>query len=256
MEIPYSIFAPGSFQWIKVEATKNYSHQGVFGGDWYYADSQEAAGLNIVAPQSVGVTGVSTSPASPTAINVTWNATAGADSYNIYRKSGTATSASPYAIIASTASLSYKDTYLTPKSDYTYLVRAVSGGVESAASNYAAGRTLSSAAPTVSVPVLGGLGKAVLWWASENAGTTFKIYGGAALLIADIDSNNVVHSTILDPVTWKSLWFQAVTAPALSYAAFVATGGITPVWGVYWITEVYPDGTESVKKPFISFVFL
>jgi hypothetical protein len=255
MEIPYSIFPAGSFQWVKIEASKFYPLNNFF-GYWYYAASEEAAGLNIVAPQPAGVSGVSTAYASPTAINLSWGSTAGANSYNIYRKSGAAISTSSYAKIASTPSLSYKDTGLTPESNYTYVVTAVSGGVESAASNYAVGRTLSSAAPIVSVPILSPLGKAVLWWASYNAGTTFKIYGGAALLPTDIDSNNLVSSTAFDPISGQPLWFQGVSAPTLAYAAFVATGGITPVSGVYWITEVYPDGTESAKKAFTAFLFI
>jgi fibronectin type 3 domain-containing protein len=256
MEIPYSVFAPGSFQWIRIEATRNYYNQHVLGGDWYYADSEEAVGLNIVAPQPAGVSGVSTAYASPTAINLSWGSTAGANSYNIYRKSGAAISASSYAKIASTPSLSYKDTGLTPESNYTYVVTAVAGGVESPASNYAVGRTLSSAVPVVSLPILSPPGKAVLWWASNNAGTTFKIYGGAALLPTDIDPNNLVSLTAFDPLSGQPLWFQGVSAPTLSYAAFVLSGGITPVSGAYWITEVYPDGTESAKKAFTAFLFI
>ena len=82
-------------------------------------------------------------PAAPTAltavgdagaINLTWKASANADSYNIKR--GTA-SGGPYSNLASTANTAFQDTTATPNTTFYYVVTAVNTTAESGPSNQA-----------------------------------------------------------------------------------------------------------------------
>jgi fibronectin type 3 domain-containing protein len=223
------------------------------------ADSS-AVCVNISAPPTTaGVTGVHTTVSNPTTITVAWDAPAGASNYRVYRLNSSTDPLSAAATwIGGVTGTSYVDSGLTPGTTYYYRVTAfpTGGGVESAPSDYALGKTLKALAPDVYPPLVLGAGQALLTWGGYNAGTTFKIYGGGASLPSAIDPNHLVLSTTLDPVTHESAWAHTVSAPTDAYAAFLLSAGIVVVWGGYWITEVYPDGTESPRSGFIPFVYL
>ncbi|ROZ75730.1 PHB depolymerase family esterase [Ramlibacter sp. WS9] len=88
-------------------------------------------------------TGVATSGATTTTMNIGWNSVTGAASYNVYR-AGTKVNAVP--VIAT----SYQDTGLAAGTTYAWTVKAVDGsGAEGAASAAASGTTTGAPPPVV-----------------------------------------------------------------------------------------------------------
>lgn len=79
----------------------------------------------VLAPTNVTATATSTS-----SVNVTWTASVGAASYNVYRSTDNTT----FALAGNTASTAFTDAGRTASTAYMYKVRAVNGG-ESADSN-------------------------------------------------------------------------------------------------------------------------
>src|SRR5687768_2523868 len=87
-------------------------------------------------------TGVATSGATTSTMNISWNSVSGAASYNVYR-AGNKVNA-----LAVTAT-NYQDTGLTAGTTYSWTVKAVDGnGAESAASAAASGTTTGTPPPT------------------------------------------------------------------------------------------------------------
>ncbi|MBA3496908.1 MAG: hypothetical protein H0X13_12150 [Ramlibacter sp.] len=87
-------------------------------------------------------TGVSTSGATTTTMNITWNGVTGAASYNVYR-GGNKVNALGVTVT------NYTDTGLAAGTTYSWTVKSVDGnGAESAASAAASGTTTGTAPPT------------------------------------------------------------------------------------------------------------
>src|SRR6185369_8160558 len=113
-------------------------------------------------------------PAAPTNLQATagnaqvqlsWNASSGATSYNVKRS---ITSGGPYTTIASPAAAAYTDTGATNGTTYFYVVTAVNGGGESGNS------TQVSATPSAG-------GTVVINYGSGFSATGLKLNGAAAL---------------------------------------------------------------------------
>ena len=246
MDVPLNLL-PSGYTWFAVEAVKGT-----------YAADSGSIGIPGSAPAPVGVSSVRTSPRNPTTIDVSWGAVSGRSvNYKVYRLTSPTDPLSSGTLLGSTTATTYRDTGLAQATTYYYRVTVLAGGIESAPSDCASGKTFNAAAPVtyLAVPVILVPGQSLLAWAGHNAGTTFNVYGGGALLPNAIDSGNLVLATTLDPITGESAWQHTVSAPTEAYAAFLLSFGLTPVYGHYWITEVYPDGTESNKSEFIMFVY-
>ena len=249
MDIPLSSLSAG-YTFVAVEAVKGA----------YAADSGSIDVLRR-APAPVGVTGVTTSVRNPTKVKVSWNASPGAGSYNVYKLTGPADAIGLANKVGTTTGTSLTvASGLSPSTSYYFRVTAIAGGAgggaESGQSDYAVAKTFSDTPPTLPNGAPFFMSQAVLTWIGSNDGTTFKIYGGAALLPSAIDPDHLVAQTTLDPITGKSPWIQIVGAPAAAYTAFVLSGGSAFVWGCYEITEVYPDGTESARSTILPFTIL
>src|SRR6266567_72668 len=106
--------------------------------------SSGTGGTTLPAP-----TGLTTSTASTSQINLSWTASSGATSYNVLRST---TSGGPYAQVAgSLTSTSYSDTGLTALATYYYAVQAVDAGGTSANSSPASATTqVQSVSVTIS----------------------------------------------------------------------------------------------------------
>ena len=83
-------------------------------------------------------TGLTASPASPTQINLSWSAAAGATSYGIGRST---TSGGPYASAGTSATTSFSNTGLTCNTTYHYVVTSSNGSCSSANSAQASATT-------------------------------------------------------------------------------------------------------------------
>ncbi len=130
-------------------------------------------------------------PATPTglaatagnaSVSLSWTASSGATSYNIYR--GTTSGGEATTPIASTASTNYTDTGLTNGTKYYYKVAAVNGGGTSAQSSEVSA-TPSASAPT-SVQISAG-GPATGTWAADEDFT-----GGATAAVTNAISTTGV----------------------------------------------------------------
>ena len=81
---------------------------------------------------------VNTGSPATTSLNITWNASVGADGYKLYRSSSLA---GPFTLIHTTTAYAYTDTNLTSNTDYYYKVTAMLGEQESIASSVVFKRT-------------------------------------------------------------------------------------------------------------------
>jgi hypothetical protein len=250
LDIPLDLLSLG-YNAIAVEAVKG-TYRSVGGG---------GNGFPRRAAAPVGVTNVRTARVNPTTMDLTWDASAGAGSYKIYRLSSLTDVVDSTKLAGTTTTTSYRDTGRTPDTNHYYRVTAIAGGpgggAESAASDTAIGRTFAAGAPVALPPVLLTLGQAWLGWIGANThGTTYRIYGGGALLPTAVDPNSLVMQTTVGSPTGLSTWNAYVSAPTAAYILFNVSLGNAPVFGLYWVEEVYPDGTASARSPFSPFIFI
>jgi len=127
----------------------------VNGNTYYYtvaaANSGGTSGPSneeFATPIPSAPTGLTASPGD-TQVVLTWNASSGATSYNVYR--GTSPGGESATAITSGLTISgYTDSGLTDGTTYYYTVKAVDGGGSSPASNEASATPAPSAAPVVS----------------------------------------------------------------------------------------------------------
>ena len=122
-----------------------------------------------IAPDTLPVTPVTSAPtglvatATSSRINLSWNATPGAMSYNVRRAP---TSVGPYAIIASnvTATTNYSDSLVSAGTTYYYVVSAVNSGGESS----------NSAPVSVIFPLVLSEGRTVTASSQQSGNEAFK----------------------------------------------------------------------------------
>ncbi len=106
---------------------------------------------------------------------LSWDAVTGADGYRVYRATGPNGDfelVNTNALIIVTA---YTDTGLTDGTEYRYIIRAVSGGVEGSGG---AERSTAQAAPVApeSFTATAGVGQVVLAWEAVSSATEYRVY--------------------------------------------------------------------------------
>ncbi|MGO8671772.1 MAG: choice-of-anchor tandem repeat GloVer-containing protein, partial [Capsulimonadaceae bacterium] len=136
------------------------------------------AGLTPTIPLPSTPTGL-TATAGESQISLSWTASTGETSYNIYR--GTATGAESSTPVGAATGTAYTDTGLTSSVAYFYTVAAVNGGGTSAQS------TEASATPEPPVPAAptglsatAGNAQVALSWTASTGATSYSIYRGTA----------------------------------------------------------------------------
>ncbi|MGA3008415.1 MAG: malectin domain-containing carbohydrate-binding protein, partial [Opitutaceae bacterium] len=162
-------------------ATANRSGQIVVAFTQGSKDNPSIAGIEVWTPAAIAAapTGLSATGGNGQ-VNLVWNASAGATSYNVYRgTSSGGESATPIAIGVTGAS--YTDSTVTNGTSYYYKVAAVNTGGTSGLSNEA------SALPKVVPPnapaspsAMAGFGNVTLSWSASQGATSYTIYRGTS----------------------------------------------------------------------------
>ncbi len=152
--------------------------------------------------------GLAASPAD-SSIDLTWNPSAGATSYSVYR--GTAPGAEGGTPVAATTSDSFTDAGLTDGTGYYYTVTASNTGGASAKS--AEANTVPTAA-VIAPPVPFGVvitpasGQIQLQWTFEEGATSYQVYRGTtpggegATPLATVTSSSYTDSAVTSGVTY------------------------------------------------------
>ena len=96
--------------------------------DTLVASTMGRGAWKIIGVSNIGIaapTNTLATATGPTAVSITWTASAGATSYHVYRNSGAG-----YALVGSPSTTSFNDSTVAANTAYLYMVRAVSGGAQ------------------------------------------------------------------------------------------------------------------------------
>ena len=219
----------------------------------YRSASLQHASFLVPASGSASITDLAAARLNPRAVQLTWSPMAFLiDGYDVYRLAAqTDTPSATNQLAALWGTNSYLDTTASPSTTYFYRVIARKTR-SSFPSNAAQVKTFSDWPPVVLPPVgLPFTGSAELGWSSFNDGTTFKVYGGTSFNPLDLPG----FSTALLPVTVTTYSNFGMTLGGAALSCTTAQRDATrtslfllKVWGRWWVSEVYPDGTESAKS--------
>ena len=241
--------------------TTTFTDTGLTNGKTYFYNVAANNGAGVSpdsneVPVSPGAT--ATSPPTPTglaakpadgSIDLTWNPSAGATSYSVYR--GTAPGAEGTTPVGTATSDSFTDTGLTNGDGYYYTVAASNSGGTSAKT--AETNTVASAA-AIAPPVPSGVvitstsSQIQLQWTYEEGATSYQIYrsttpgGEGATPLGTVASSSYTDSAVTSGVTYyyqitaltgatasaRSSEYSATTGPSTAPptpAGLVATAG-------------------------------
>jgi glucuronoarabinoxylan endo-1,4-beta-xylanase len=250
----------GPYTTIGSPTTANYTDSSVTNGTTYY--------YVVSAVNSAGESGNSAEvkatpiapPAAPTGLTATagnaqvalsWNASAGATSYNVKRST---TSGSGYSTISSPATNSYTDTAVTNGTPYYYVVSAVNSGGESG--NSAEVKATPNAQPVQGATAtidfsnlhqtIRGFGASDAWIGLDTTGEASALFGtnagqiGLSILRSRIDPSSV---------TGGSNWDGEVAAAQAAIAAGSNVSIIATPWTppTAWKINI-PDPTNPLAE--------
>ncbi|MGO8671501.1 MAG: fibronectin type III domain-containing protein [Capsulimonadaceae bacterium] len=168
--------------------TTTYTDTGLTNGTTYFykVDAHNGAGYSnesteasntptgtLAAPTGLGVT------VGNTQLTLSWTASTGATSYNVYR--GTATGAeSATAVATAITTTGYTDTGLTNGVTYYYEVAAVNSTGSSPLSTEAYGTPNAAPAAPTGLGVATGNAQLTLSWTASTGATSYNVYRGTA----------------------------------------------------------------------------
>ncbi len=160
------------------------------------------AGCGSVSSNGGGGGGGTQPPPAPTGlqasagnaqVNLTWNASSGATSYNVKRST---TNGGPYTTVASPTTTSYTNTGLTNGTPYYYVVTAVNSAGESSPSSQAT----ATPAASVSIPptpaglqATAGNAQITLTWNASSGATSYNVKRST--------TNSGPYTTVASPTT-------------------------------------------------------
>ncbi|MDR3711036.1 MAG: fibronectin type III domain-containing protein [Capsulimonadaceae bacterium] len=214
-----------------------FTNAGLSNGTTYYYEvtAYDAGGESVKSNETSAIT----IPAAPinlsatggaTSISLTWTASTGASSYNIYRGTSSGGEVKISTTPATVTSTTYSDTSVTSGDTYFYEVTAVNNTpAESSRSNeVSVSATTTPSAPSglsATVPS-GGLAQVVLAWSAPSTGT--------------VATYNIYRSATSTPYTWT----QVTAVPSTSTGYTDSSVSLAKVY-YYEITAVNGSGVES-----------
>jgi len=174
--------------------------------------------------------GIASNPTNLTAsagdgqVTLTWNASIGATSYNIYEST---TSGGPYTKIISTTNTNYTVTGLTNGATYYFVVTAVNSTGESGYSNQA-GATLIPGAPT-NLTATAGNGQVTLTWNAPIGATSYNVYesttsGGPYTKINSTTNTNYTVTGLTNGATY---YFVVTAVNSTGESGYSNQAGVT-----------------------------
>lgn len=235
----YNVFrgttSGGPYSQIGTSVTSNYIDNNVTGGTKYYyvvtaanssgqsGDSNEAAATPTAAVPAAP-TGVTANAVSQQ-VNLSWNPSAGAATFNVKRSS---THGGPYTTIFSPTTSSYSDTGLTNGTTYYYVISAVNTVGESANSAEVSA-TPSATAPSTptGLSATAGNQQVALSWNGSTGATGYNVKRSPA--------HGGPYTTIASPVP-------------PSYTNTGLTNGTT----YYYVVSALNGTTESANSTEVS----
>jgi fibronectin type 3 domain-containing protein len=224
-----------------------------------HAPSTGHASFVVQDVPSVNISDLIATRLNPHAVQLSWTAPAiiGLSGYDIYRLATPTEAPSGANLLATQGSTGFTDTTASPGTYYYYQVFAKKSRL-AFPSNVAAVKTFSDWAPLLLPPYsFAFTGVAYLGWSSFNDGTTFRVYGGTALLdnpdfIGNLASLVGVTLSPQPPVATfvdfgMTVGGAEITIPSADLDATRLSLFSMRLFGQWWVSEVYPDGTESAK---------
>ncbi|MCD8077055.1 MAG: fibronectin type III domain-containing protein [Lachnospiraceae bacterium] len=159
---------------------------------------------------------------SSSSIKITWKKVSGADSYRVYRKTG---SGEWKTVKKSTTKASYTDTGLTCGTTYTYTVRAYSGSERSSYDSTGLSLQAAPVAPTLTSTVTKGKTSLQINWESVEGADGYRIYRK--------DSNGKWQKLkTLKDVSYTDTTVEYKTSYTYTVKAYAKVNGQT-VWSSY-----------------------
>ena len=173
----------GPYSPVASPAVTSYQDSGVASGTTYYyvvravnsggssVPSNQASAKTVPEPPS----NVAAVTASASAINLSWTASTGADSYQLLRST---TSGGPYTPIGFSFLLTYGDSGLTSGTAYYYVLRALNSGGNSPLSSQVSATTLP-VAPANLVAKTASVSAIDLSWSGSSGATRYQVLRSA-----------------------------------------------------------------------------
>ncbi|HEV7203265.1 MAG TPA: hypothetical protein VGN18_01575 [Jatrophihabitans sp.] len=213
----------------------SYTDTGLTNGTAYaYTVTAIKSGVESAASSAVSVTPVAVVPGTPAGVvaapgdaqvTLTWNASANAASYRVYRDG---------LLVASPTGLTLTDTGLTNGTAYAYTVVAVNGTAVSAASAPATATPMAPApaAPTGLVATAGN-GAVTLNWTAVSGATSYRVYRGGTL-VGSPSASSYADTGLVNGTTYSySVVAMNTTTPSAASAPVTATPVKPPVSGTF-----------------------
>jgi len=180
-------------------------------------------------------------------VGLTWTASSGAASYNVYR--GTAAGGeSTTPIVTGVTSTSYTNTGLTNGTTYYYKVKAVNSGGTSAYSNEASAKPQAAVPPApTGLAALAGNAQVGLTWAASLGATSYNVYRatssggeGTTPIATGITATSYTNTGLSNGVTY---YFKVAAVNATGTSAQSNEAVATPSSGTSYY--VSPSGNDS-----------
>jgi fibronectin type 3 domain-containing protein len=211
----------------------SYLNTGLTNGTTYYykVKAVNSAGTSGFSNEASATPQAATSPPPAPAglaatagngkVTLSWNASTGATSYNVYRST---TSGGETLLASGDTSISYTDNAVTNGTTYYYEVKAVNSAGASGFSNEVSATPQVSAPPApTGLAATAGNGQVTLGWNASSGATSYNLYRGTAsgaetLLASGLTGTSFTDTSVVNGTTYYYI-VRAVNAGGTSTAS-------------------------------------